>query len=69
MFIFVAYKLKLPKRLKLHTSFHVSFLKPYHEDLDLDRVQVKRPFLNIRKEFSEDIVSILKDRKMGKLEY
>ena len=38
----VAYMLKLPERLKLHLSFHVSFLKPYHEDLDAEMVQTKQ---------------------------
>ena len=61
----VAYKLKLPERLQLHPSFHVSFLKPYHEDPNPDRVQAKRPPPNICKEFSRDIASILQDRKMG----
>ena len=30
----VAYMLRLPKRLKLHLIFHVSFLKPYFENAD-----------------------------------
>ena len=37
----VAYMLKLPERLKLYSTFHVSFLKPYHEVLDAERVQTK----------------------------
>ena len=38
----VAYMLTLPERLKLHPTFHVRFLKPYHEDLDAEMVQTKR---------------------------
>ena len=28
----VVYKLKLPERLQIHPTIHVSFLKPYHRD-------------------------------------
>ena len=34
----VAYRLKLPNRLKLYSTFHMSFLKVYHGDSDKERV-------------------------------
>ena len=28
----MSYRVELPLRLKIHLIFHVSYLKPYHED-------------------------------------
>ena len=61
----VAYMLKLLERLKLHPTFHVSFLKPYHEDLDAEMVQTKRAPPLVMKQFDREIEKILDHRTMG----
>ena len=61
----VAYMLKLPERLKLHPTFPVSFLKPYHEDLDAERVQTKRAPPLVMKQFEREIEKILDHRTIG----
>ena len=61
----VAYMLKLPERLKFHPTFYVSILKPYHEDLDTERVQTKRTPHLVMKQFHREVEKILDHRTMG----
>ena len=61
----VAYMLKLTKRLMLHPTFHVSFLKPYVEDAEPGRAQVKRAPPLVMTQFDKGVEKILNHRTMG----
>jgi hypothetical protein len=66
----VAFKVKLPKSMKIHPVFHVSLLEPAQSDPNPKRKQVQPPPVTINSESEYTVETVLKSRiHYNKLQY
>lgn len=61
----MAYRLALPKRLKLHLVFHIFRLKKFYEDADLEQKWEARAPPEVRAQFDRELDRILDCQTRG----
>lgn len=59
----ISYKIQLPSHIKIHLIFHLSMLKPYHEDVeDTVRSDSSREPLLMKMSFNREVDKMLADK-------
>src|SRR5258707_12065793 len=61
----IAYRLELPKSIKVHNVFHIDLLTPYKETEEYRQAYTRPPLITVQSEEEYEVESILQARRKG----